>query len=509
MKKRILFPVVALAFTLASCDMDKTPYDAIPEDEALTTPTDFTNMSVPLYTGLRSCVGSSTFYNAPDQQGDEFNSTFGTGVSDLYGWTFNTSLREGDAMYANCQTMIARANFIIDGYNKCDMSNTSLFTPDAIQTVRNVKGEAFFTRAYFLFYLAQYFCEDYDESIADNENSGVSYRTDYAPSSEGSTYPARKTLRETYKQITDDLDSAALYINTAGAQSYYDISTDAVTAIQARVALAMDNYQVAAQKAEDVIGTGTYALVNSEAMMEEFWWGNFDTETIFKLFGGSSSELPSQTGSVYLPYTEGGTPSYIPTQTVIDLYPDNDYRKDVYFTSLNVQTSTGISGTVFALSKYPENGYVWEQSGQYDYARFAIEPKVVRISEMYLIAAEAYAMQNDLVNGAKWLNDFKRNRVANYQDASFPSRDALMAEIRNERQREFLGEGMRLMDLKRWHLGVTRGTPQNEDLCSMPGLPTTTELSKPAGDMRFTWPIPQNEIDTNPQIVQNPGYARI
>ena len=48
MKKYILLPVLALTLTLASCDMDKNPYNSIPEDEALMTPTDFKNMSIPL-----------------------------------------------------------------------------------------------------------------------------------------------------------------------------------------------------------------------------------------------------------------------------------------------------------------------------------------------------------------------------------------------------------------------------------------------------------------------------
>lgn len=67
--------------------------------------------------------------------------------------------------------MIARANFIIDGYNKCDMSNKNLFTDQAMVTVKNVKGEAFFVRAYFLFNLAQYFCADYDNSNADEKTA--------------------------------------------------------------------------------------------------------------------------------------------------------------------------------------------------------------------------------------------------------------------------------------------------------------------------------------------------
>lgn len=128
MNKKILLPVLAFAFTLASCDMDKEPYNAIPDSEALQTPTDFLNMSIPLYTGFRACVGSSSFYNEPDAQSDDFNAVLA--LSDIHSWTFTASHSAGDAVYANCQSMIARANFIIDGYNKCDMSNTNLFTPE-------------------------------------------------------------------------------------------------------------------------------------------------------------------------------------------------------------------------------------------------------------------------------------------------------------------------------------------------------------------------------------------
>lgn len=506
MNKYILLPVLALTLTLASCDMDKNPYNAIPEGEALMTPTDFTNMSVPLYTGMRGFVGSSYFCTGPDEQSDDFNATVSAGISDLHRWDFNTSLRSGESLYSSCLSMIASANFIIDGYNKCDMSNKSLFTDEAMATVKNVKGEAFFTRAYFLFNLAQFFCADYDGSIADEKNSGVSYRTDYYPSSNSATYPARKTLRETYKQITDDLDSALLYVNTAGEQASYYITSDAVKAMQARVALAMDDYTTAAEKATEVIGTNTYTLASSADRLNQMWAGNFDTESIFKLAASQTSQLSSQTGLQYLPYTTGGAPSYVPTQTVIDLYSDDDYRKSVYFLPLTFQTSTGVVGNVMALNKYPEEAYPYEASGGYDYARFTIEPKVIRIAEMYLIAAEAYAMSGELSNASRYLNDFKSKRIANYKAETFSSTDRIMTEIRNERHREFLGEGMRLLDLKRWHMGITRGVPQQEDICAMPGADYSTGLNKPADDYHFVWPIPQHEMDTNPQIVQNPGY---
>ena len=65
--KKILF-LAALALSVVSCDMDKTPYDAIPDTEALTTPTDFANMRTGLYSGLRSSIGGDAFYNSPEIQ---------------------------------------------------------------------------------------------------------------------------------------------------------------------------------------------------------------------------------------------------------------------------------------------------------------------------------------------------------------------------------------------------------------------------------------------------------
>ena len=297
-----------------------------------------------------------------------------------------------------------------------------------------------------------------------------------------------------------------MHVNAAGEQSNFYVSKDAVTALQARVALAMDNYPVAAQKAVEVINTNTYTLVNSPDMMQDLWWGDFDTESIFKLAVTSGSDLAGQTGALFLPYQEGQVPDYIPTQDVIDLYAENDIRKGTYFVDTLVNTNAGTSGRVYALNKFTDEGFLYTQNQQNEYSRFMVEPKVLRISEMYLIAAEAYAMQGNVSEGAKWLNAIERERINGYEDKVFATSDVLMTEIRNEREREFIGEGVRLFDLKRWDMGVTRGTPQQEDLCNLPGSSTSTALTRPAGDKGFVWPIPQHEIDANPQIVQNPGY---
>lgn len=511
MNKKILLPVMALALTFASCDMDKEPYDQIPTDEYLTTPSDFESARNSLYYAMRISVGGTAFYNAPDIQGDEFNAVAGyLGTFNyMYTWSFASNMSEAGTVYANCQAIIAYSNFIIDGYNKCDMSNTVEFTPSAIATLQNIKGEAFFMRAYALYDLAQYFCADYEEENADEENSGVSFRTDFYPSSDVSTYPARKTLRETYKQITNDLDSAAKYITTPGARESYYVTKDAVTAMQARVALAMDDYPLAAQKAVDVINTYTYRFANSVSALSTMWENNTssksDPESIFKLAVKNQDERSGQTGSIFHPSRSGATPDYVPTQDVIDLYDAADYRLSVFFQKRQMQTNTGASGELYIFTKYPYEGYLYNQNAGDEYSRGMIEPKVLRISEMYLIAAEAYTMNDELQIGKNFLDEQLRQRGVT-PAASYSGKSQQLEAIRKERQREFIGEGMRLFDLKRWHMGVTRGKPQIEDMCNLPGSTTTTNLTKSANDYQLVWPIPQEERDANPQVVQNPGY---
>ena len=127
---------------------------------------------------------------------------------------------------------------------------------------------------------------------------------------------------------------------------------------------------------------------------------------------------------------------------------------------------------------------------------------------MYLIAVEAFAQSsaaNGLTKAAKYLNDLEKSRIAGYQERSFPSKDAILAELKIEREREMVGEGTRLFDIKRWHIDMKRGTPQQEDLCLIPGA-TTTNMVVAADSPKLTWPIPKHETDANGNVKQNPGY---
>lgn len=518
MNKKYLLAAALATVTLVSCDMDKEPYDSLPDTEALQNPSNFEMAAVSLYSGLRSSI-MGVFYNAPEIQSDNFHavSGFSNTLGEMYRWTFNSQTLDFETIYGNYQTVISRANFIIDGYKKADLDNEKIYPPAAtdynpgLPAVEKAVGEAYFARAYCIFNLAQYFCAAYDEATAGNPDTGVSYRLDYAPSSDHSTYPERNTLAQTYQQIYDDLDEAARYITTSGARNNPYISIDAITALRARVALAQGNYELALQEADLIINSGTYSLAANETQLTELWqtsstWqGKGGNETIFLLCMGSSSEIPLQTGDRYLPNSEGGVPDYIPTQTLMDLYSDNDYRKNVYFRKIDIITNTGGVGSVYALNKYLDRGVLYQASGYTETARFAVEPRVFRFAEMYLIAAEAAAQSGDLTTAANRLNNLQKRRISRFTNKSYATLEQFMAELMNERQRELVAEGSRLFDIKRWHIAMKRGEAQQRDLCMLPGS-GTTDMVVAADNNKLTWPIPKHEIDVNPQVKQNPGY---
>ena len=135
-------------------------------------------------------------------------------------------------------------------------------------------------------------------------------------------------------------------------------------------------------------------------------------------------------------------------------------------------------------------------------------PKVFRISEMYLIAAEAaYNIGGQDAVACKYLNDLRSKRIKGYTEQSYNG-TALRNEIRDERTKELYGEGFRLNDLKRWHIGFTRSAGQDPSFLQQG--PNYAVCTREADDPYFLWPIPEDEIQANPQMKneQNEAYKR-
>lgn len=527
MKKIYLTLALAVGLMTTSCDLDIDPVGYLPTDNALENPTSFNAARATLYATLKGCTSGNSFINATDIQSDQFNAMtgFSNNLGDMYRWDFTSQTGDFATVYGGYQALISHSNFIIDGYAKADPENNPALFPDGssvketegLKIARTALGDAYFMRAYAIFGLLEFYSPAYSEANATQPNLGASYNLHYTEKFDATKYPGRNTLEESYTQINEDLDKAAEYVTTAGTNRSPYVTLDCIHALRARVALAHHDYATAAKEAEVVINnrTAKYALNSSVKLLKNEWhydgfsYGDYtgSFESLMTLTTGSESDLPSANGGVYLPKQTGSTPDYIPTKDVLALYDAKDYRLEAFFTEVSVTTSNGAAGRVKCLNKFNKEGLLYIALSGNENAEFAHMPKVFRLSEMYLIAAEAYASAAtpDLTKGAKYLNDFRKKRIAGYTAVDYTDANTLLSEVRKERAREFIGEGFRFKDLKRWGMGVKRGTPQQRDLCSTPGA-STTDLNISANDYRMLWPIPKDEIEVNKQVKQNPGY---
>jgi hypothetical protein len=80
--------------------------------------------------------------------------------------------------------------------------------------------------------------------------------------------------------------------------------------------------------------------------------------------------------------------------------------------------------------------------------------------------------------------------------------------ILNQRRLEFAFEGYRFIDLKR--LGVLAGAGIDRNPAdyssSSANYPAANPSNLPLTSPKFALPVPQDELNANPGIQQNPGY---
>ena len=119
----------------------------------------------------------------------------------------------------------------------------------------------------------------------------------------------------------------------------------------------------------------------------------------------------------------------------------------------------------------------------------------MRISELYLIAAEGYARSGQDAKAKEYFSALMVERDPEYKDSG-KTGAALAEEIMNSRRIELWGEGFRWFDLKRLGLPIHR-TGSNFDIafCGF--------LDKEPDADGWMFEIPKNETDFNPLMVKN------
>jgi hypothetical protein len=360
-------------------------------------------------------------------------------------------------------------------------------------------GEAYLMRAYLYHQLILRFAKDYDPATAASD-MGVPIVLTF----DLTLKPGRSTIEQVYQQILSDISQAeTLLASSPGAQRATKINKDCVLALKARVYLCMHNWTGAVTAANALITSGTYPLINNAAAFKNMWINDTGTETILQLFASLPSEL-GNANSIYLglnTQTNKYTPDFVPQQWVVDIYAAGDIRKAAYMEQKPLYIQGVNYPNIWCINKYPGNPVLYTAPN----TTYQQKPIIFRVAEMYLISAEAAAQTPATESAA--LTTLNLLRVARgTTPLAGLSGTALMNAIKDERTRELLCEGFRLDDLKRWKMGVIRKTPQNTAFLN-PG-PDFYEKVVPAGDDKFVWGIPTNDLTTNPSLVgqQNPGW---
>lgn len=521
MTKNIIIILLAAA-ALCSCDMDREPQGQIPDTEALVTAKDYERFSIGLHSIAR-VVTSGDYVILSDIQLDDFNAILGNGNRrmEFYNGQVQPSTGEVASIYSGYYSMIAQCNYLL-GHAKMVLSDKPTSNGDQL-AIQRAAGQAYFFRAFCYSSLADRFCQSYIHCDKREElGTGLSLQLTYAPTADNSKYPGRSSLADTYDQIVNDLQTSIKllenYEQTTAKEPGTDkayVSSDAAKALLARVYLNMGEYELAAKNAEALTGTGgvsRYPLISNDKNFYNMWRQDTGSEIIW-LVSGDYSYHGAATGEAFC--NNGQNPDYVPNDAAIMLFEVDDTRWYAWFENDDVtnnaakqktiKTSSG-TADMFQFAKYPGNPVLQESSSTG--SNFTNLMKPLRIGEMYLIAAEAYFMLNNESQAKDRLRSMAVARKSGRYSDSLSGTN-LLNEIRDERHRELMGEGLRQADLKRWNIGCTRSDAFEGN--NIVTIPAYRNLSYEAGDYRLTWPIPQHEIDINPKLQgqQNPGYDTV
>ncbi len=454
--------IVVLLAGFTSCKksfLELEPPASLTPEAALKTEADLQVALRGAYAGLRAVDHlGRTFFIIGDVMADNaYQSSINTNRYTFYN-NYQFVVTDGNVagLWNNAYNSILRANNII---------NSSITSNPGVDQYR---GEAYAIRALCYFNLIRYFAKPYTDNP---DNLGIPIVTEYNPDFK----PGRSKVSEVYALINDDLNKAytlmTRYTNSSQFSKY------AAKALQAKVYLTMGDKVNAKTAALDVINNGGFTALSSSA--HSAYWSNAairtdKLETLFEI----SSDAVANNAFDALSYLYSQAGNYGDLLCADDLYTSfsaGDVRLGLY-----PRGNRGGSNVAF-VNKYPVI------SGDLS------DSKVLRLSEMYLIAAEASLPSNE-IDALTYVNFITSRRGAN---PIVSTTTQLLEDILNERRKELAFEGDRYLDIQRLKRDVVRGT----------NFPVAAR-NIPYSNFRRILPIPQAEVDANPTIrpQQNPGY---
>jgi len=529
MRIKILLPFIFVLVTIIpSCkkDLKEKPYSTLSPSTIFTSETGLKQATLGIYQSW-----TATYFTQDHRYDNIFDIVYRFALSEtghqyatagVYGTAFMdpyTSFAEtpatigGSVVWKRLFLTVSRANAVISNANKAVTDNS----------VADVyKAEAQFNRAYAYFNLVRLF-------------GGVPLiKTEITSLAQSDAiFGPRASIEDTYKFIIEDLEFAEQKLPDARpAEDAGRVTAGAAKAMLGKVYLTMagkpvskpEYFQKAVDKLKEVTAaaaTYKFSLIGdfksifstSNEMSQEvvlafryIWSSSLVDANLVPFFAGLDGIDPSGTQC-----------SFGMTYKFYQLFENNDVRKDftaptrykylgtgdslIYdpatYHYINQRTGIGAFNTNIkygvGYGKYsrdarPSGGLPWAYSDD------LIE---YRYSDVLLCLAEALN-ETGVSSEALDLINMVRSR-AGASSYSLISQDDLRNKIRNERRLELIGEGTTVFDIRRW------GTLQNEIAAMSPNQIINGALPPYSAKLEL-YPVPQIEMDANPNLTQNPGW---
>lgn len=389
----------------------------------------------------------------------------------------NTFARD---MWKNAYVLIFRANQVIDNVQNIEMDETR--KKEIILEAKFLRGVAYFT-------LARNFRQVPLILTSEPEN----------------LFPEKATREELWAQIEMDFGEAKELPTSYSPDMIGHATSWAARAYLGKAHLYQEEWQLAVDELKYIIDNGGFSLVSD---IYDNWGAENEnnSESIFEIQYIYSS-VSSQHNQATIHLAPGGVGGYYvlsPSEWIFEEFQqektvDGKLDPRMYATFIWNYDGAEIYQTPFETFFAGETDYIawkkfqlWDKSiSEASLHQSEINFREMRYTNVLLMYAEA---QNELGNIAEAKQAVDQIRMrANLSAIGDISQEELRDEIIHQRALEFHLEGERWYDIVRWGIG--------EEVFS-------SHLERPdyIPEKHDYFPIPQAELDANPNLTQNTGW---
>lgn len=361
--------------------------------------------------------------------------------------------------------LITNANLAITKGQQLELTSAAQY--EANQII----GEMYAARALCYFDMVRLYGQPYNFT-ADASHLGVPLITE--PHAELLS-PSRNTVKEVYDQVIADFNQALNLMTETQKNGYFTIP--AVKALLAKVYLYMEDWENAEKYATEVIEGNSHTLLSREDYVDS-WGLNFSSESIFEI-SNNPSDRPGTNGIGYF-CMPSGYGDGLATEDLYNQYTSTDVRREL----IEKGSRPSAENPAYFILKYPRGASSMDD-----------DIKVIRLSEVYLIRAEACAEIGGTYTALAQadLNTIVQRADPSASDITLTG-NPLVQRILAERRKELAFEGNRLFDMNRKKMGITHIQSDRTQFLSYP-------------NNGFILPISRTELQANPNMEQNPGYS--